>query len=230
MNRQTRRIAAKAAGQGRPGDHAPGRFRLNPNGARWLAENLLLGAPADGDAGGAGGQGLPARRAAQAEIAAARNSLFPRRRRLQARLAKRDWLLGLVEHHAALDEGASGSVARRDGLAPEAFLKDQCAPQHPVVLTGLIDHWPAMRLWSLDHFAGLPGDPEVEVQSGRDSDADYEINCRSHSRRMPRSRPCWRCFGGMSPPTTSASPPAMAGKTARRWRRSGRRSATCPAI
>lgn len=187
MNRQARRIAAKTAGQGRPGDNALRPVSLEPEWQRWLAENLLLGAPADGVQAELVAKGCPPAVAA-AEIAAAQNSPYFRAAAvLQARLAKRDWLLGLVERHAALDTDATGEVTRRDGLAPETFLKDHYAPQRPVVLTGLIDHWPAMRRWSLDHFAALPGDPEIEVQSGRDSDANYEINCRSHSRRMPLS-------------------------------------------
>lgn len=99
---------------------------------------------------------------------------------LEAQLAKRDWLL---ECRARLEGQAGRVVPRCDAMAPEAFFRDHWTTLRPVVLAGLVDHWPAMQLWSLDHFRTL-GDPQVEVQTGRERDPDFEANSPAHRTRM----------------------------------------------
>ncbi|WP_448578771.1 cupin-like domain-containing protein [Thermaurantiacus sp.] len=107
-------------------------------------------------------------------------ALLQRIDRLEAQLAKRDWLL---ECRAQGPLPAGRAVPRLERPEPEAFFRDFWTTLRPVVLTGLVDHWPAMRRWSLDHFRGL-GNPEIEVQWGRDADPDYEANSPAHKRRM----------------------------------------------
>lgn len=48
-----------------------------------------------------------------------------------------------------------------------------------------MDHWPALKLWSLDYFERAFGDQQVEVQFGRESDEAYEINNDKFRRQMP---------------------------------------------
>jgi hypothetical protein len=98
---------------------------------------------------------------------------------LQARLAKRDWLL---DCGARLERQRLAHVPRRHTLPAEAFFAEHYTTLTPVVLTGLTDGWPG-RQWSLERLAAL-GDPEIEVQWGRDGDADYELNSVAHKKRM----------------------------------------------
>ncbi|WP_448582692.1 cupin-like domain-containing protein [Thermaurantiacus sp.] len=100
--------------------------------------------------------------------------------RLKARLAKRDWLLGI---RARLERELWHEVPRVRGMAPQTFFREHWCTLRPVILEGLVDHWPAMTRWSLDHFRSL-GNPEVEVQSGRESDPEFESNSPAHKTRM----------------------------------------------
>lgn len=100
--------------------------------------------------------------------------------RLKARVAKRDWLLGI---RARLERDLWHEVPRVRGMAPDRFFRDHWCTLRPVILEGLVDHWPAMARWSLDHFRKL-GNPEVEVQTGRERDPDFESNSPAHKTRM----------------------------------------------
>ena len=121
---------------------------------------------------------------ARAEIAAAEASPYFRAAgTLRQRLAKRDWHLSLAARHEGMD--APYTLPRVAPMPPDRFFADHYAAQRPALIGGMIDHWPAMRRWSLDHIAAaLSDDPEIEVQRGRDKDADYEINATRHRQRM----------------------------------------------
>jgi hypothetical protein len=118
--------------------------------------------------------------AVRAEIAAAEGQPWlAAAARLRARLAKRDWLL---EARARLERAADEAVPRRHALPADTFFRDHYSTLTPVVLTGLTDHWPG-RQWSLERLARL-GNPEVEVQWGREGDPDFELNSVQHKRTM----------------------------------------------
>jgi ribosomal protein L16 Arg81 hydroxylase len=105
--------------------------------------------------------------------------------RLQARVAKRDWLMG---NRSRLMREAAMDVPRVRGMAPEQFHRDYWCALRPVILEGLVDQWPAMTRWGLDHFRGL-GNPQVEVQTNREADPEFESNSIAHKTRMP-----WHAF------------------------------------
>jgi ribosomal protein L16 Arg81 hydroxylase len=149
---------------------------------RWIAENLMLGHPAATLVGILGQSGIPPH-LAQSEIAAAMNSPYLHGvQRLRNRLAKRDWLLGI---QARLNRMTPLEVARRHRLTTEQFLHEHYLLNRPVIITGMLDDWPARGKWSLDWLATQFGEREVEVQFGRNADADYEMNSIAHKRRMP---------------------------------------------
>ena len=106
--------------------------------------------------------------------------------RMERRLAKAEWLHAIL---ARLEAARGLAVPRLDAPAPETFFRDHWCALRPAVLTGLVDHWPAMRLWSLDHLArAVSPETEVEVQTGRSADSDFEINSPAHKRRIPWGR------------------------------------------
>ena len=116
-----------------------------------------------------------------AEIEAARDHPYLKAAGLlQARLAKRDWLL---ESRAKLERMAAADIPVRDRLSPEAFFAGHYTTLTPVVLTGLTDHWPG-RGWTLETLAQKVGNPEIEVQMDREADPDFELNAIAHKRRM----------------------------------------------
>lgn len=102
--------------------------------------------------------------------------------RLQAaRMAKQGWLLA---NHERLAREADGGFAldTLDAPDPDRFYRHHYEANRPAKLTGIIDHWPALTRWSLDHFAAVAGDAVVEAQVERERDPDYELAKDDHRR------------------------------------------------
>lgn len=103
---------------------------------------------------------------------------------LQRRIAKRDWVLGI--HGRLASVRADGlSITTVDKVEPPRFFEDFYAANRPVVLTGLVDNWPALSRWSLDYLAEKVGDAVVELQAERMSADDYELAKDHHKRMAP---------------------------------------------
>lgn len=154
---------------------------LDEETRRAIAERLLLG---DADAAILADQARAGADLAlvRAEIAAARAHPYVRAaERLRARLAKRDWLLAC---RARLEGLAPATVPRRNRLDPDSFFAGHYATLMPVVLTGLVDHWPGLG-WTLDGLLAKVGNPEIEVQTAREADPEFELNSIAHKTRMP---------------------------------------------
>jgi hypothetical protein len=109
-----------------------------------------------------------------AEVArAAKSPYLAGARPLQARLAKREWLLANnARLHASSD--AALAVPRHHKLGGAQFLADYYAANRPVLVTGLVDHWPA-RQWSFEALERALGAVDVDVQWNREAHPDYEI-------------------------------------------------------
>jgi hypothetical protein len=189
---------------------------------RWIAENLMLGHSPATLAGILGQSGIPAQ-LAQAEISAAMNSPYLHGvQRLHNRLAKRDWLLGI---QSRLNRMAPQEVPRRERLSTEAFLHEHYLCNRPVIITGMLDDWPARGKWTLDWLAAQFGEREVEVQFGRNADADYEMNSIAHKRHMPFGEYVERVRSSGS--TNDFYMPITTAATGRRWMNYGRTCRCC---
>jgi hypothetical protein len=103
---------------------------------------------------------------------------------LRRDLAKREWLLETLERQRALSPAAA-VIERRADLSPEEFLDRYYALNRPVVLTGAMADWPALRLWTPDYLKQRVGGREIEYQGGRDGDPRFELDKDAHRRRMP---------------------------------------------
>ena len=141
---------------------------------RWIAENLMVGQPADGLLEAMKSSGFSEEEAAR-ELKAAQESPYVRGSVLLLnRLRKRDWLLAVYRKNTRL-HGQSGEIERRHRLSRLDFLNDYYSANRPVIISGMMDDWPAMTKWNLDYFAATFGDREVEVQMGRTAGTNYEI-------------------------------------------------------
>src|SRR5262249_19520077 len=103
--------------------------------------------------------------------------------RLNNRLRKRDWVLGIYRKLNRLHPRSS-EIVRRNRLAREEFLVEYYSTNRPVIITGMMDDWPALRSWTLDYFMSRFADREVEVQMGRDASPEYEIQSEKFVRRI----------------------------------------------
>jgi hypothetical protein len=102
-------------------------------------------------------------------------------RKQAARMAKQGWLLANQERLAREAEGGFG-LDLIEAPDPAHFYRHHYEANRPAKLMGLIDHWPALARWSLDHFAGVAGDAVVEAQVERERDPDYELAKDDHRR------------------------------------------------
>ncbi len=150
---------------------------------RWIGENLLLDAPPPALHGALVGHGFDAAEASREIEAALASPYFQGATRLRNRLRKREWILSV---YGALNRmrATGGVIERRERLSRDEFFEQYYFQNRPVIITGAFDFWPARRTWSFDYFRQRCGDREVEVQFGRESDADYEINQPTLKRLM----------------------------------------------
>ena len=152
-----------------------------PDKRALLAEGLAAG---DNDAA------LHARLAAAGVSAAAakyevdrlaRDPMAAMLRRQAARMAKQGWLLANQERLAREADGGF-ALDTLDAPDPGHFYRYHYEANRPAKLTAIIDHWPALTRWSLDHFGAIAGDAVVEAQVERERSPDYELAKDDHRR------------------------------------------------
>jgi ribosomal protein L16 Arg81 hydroxylase len=155
---------------------------VNDSWRGWIAENLILGGQPEQLVGIMIQSGI-VEQSARAEMDAALRSPYLRGvSRLHNRLAKRDWVLGI---QSRLNKLAQSEVPRRARLSGDDFLHEYYRRNQPVIITGMLEDCAARSKWTFDYLSSHLGEREVEVQFGRNADADYELNSVSHRRRMP---------------------------------------------
>ncbi|GLS05693.1 aspartate beta-hydroxylase [Chitiniphilus shinanonensis] len=148
---------------------------------RWLAENLLLGNDPHQLFGVLVDNGFSTADARQEVERALSSPYLAGAQRLKNRLAKRDWVLACQRK---LNRQRGSEVPRRERLSTEEFFEHYYSAARPVIITGMMDDWPAMRKWNLDYFRSYWAAREVEVQFGRNGDPYYELNKIAHKRVM----------------------------------------------
>ena len=147
--------------------------RIDDEWRRWIAENLMLEESPERLLEVMITQGY-SREESTHEIEQAMRSPYLRGSQLlRNRLKKRDWLLAVYRKINRTDPRSS-AIDRRHKLSRGEFLSQYYSTNRPVIITGMIDDWPARSKWNLDYFAGALGDRIVEVQMGRDAGANYE--------------------------------------------------------
>lgn len=102
-------------------------------------------------------------------------------RRQAARMAKQGWLLA-NQQRLAFEADGGFALETLDRPDPAHFYRHYYEANRPAKLTGLIDHWPALTRWSLDHFAAVAGNAAVEAQVERERDPAYELAKDDHRR------------------------------------------------
>lgn len=75
------------------------------------------------------------------------------------------------------------SIERREGLNSESFGEEYLNPQEPVILTDLMDDWPAKDKWTIEYFKEEYGHLQVPVYSPNTSEGGK--NYMSHDKKIP---------------------------------------------
>ncbi len=154
---------------------------------RWLTENLLVGNSPESIRDVLQSNGFSPDDAAQEIGIAQQSPYFRGSELLRNRLKKREWILSTYRKIHRMHPKA-GEIERRHRLSREEFLTEYYSTNRMVIITGMMDDWPAMRKWDLDFFSENFGDREVEVQmnrnSGDDRNARYETNSEKFIGRI----------------------------------------------
>jgi hypothetical protein len=157
--------------------------RVDDEWRRWIAENLMIGHEPESLIEAMGFSGFSPDEAA-AEIEAAMRSPYVQASELLLnRLRKRDWLLAVYRKSNRLHP-KSTEIERRHKLSRDEFLHEYYSTNRPVVITGMMDDWPALQRWNLDYFARTFGDRVVEIQMGRTAGANYEMEREKFAQRI----------------------------------------------
>lgn len=168
-------------GQNDSVEPAPG--QLDDEWRRWIAENLALELPRESIIDSMIAAGISREEAAREVDLAEQSPYLKGVALLRNRLKKRDWLLSNYRKLNRLHR-ASGIIERRHKLSRGEFLDQYYSTNRAVILTGMMDDWPAMQKWNLDYFSENFGDREIDVQFGRTASENYEIECEKYTRKI----------------------------------------------
>lgn len=72
------------------------------------------------------------------------------------------------------------TIERKSGLSVEAFYRDYVAANTPVILTDVIQQWPALQRWTPAYLREKFGNERVQIMTGRDADPSYMPNQDKH--------------------------------------------------
>ena len=156
------------------------RLFINASWKRWIAENLLRGAPAANLTQILSDHGFDPQ-LAQLEVDAAQaHPYLEAAAAVNRQLQKRDWVL----HNSRLLRDAHvGPIDEFHGdIDPETFFQDYYALCRPLVLREGAKALPALSRWTPEFLKQTIGSREVEIQAGRNSDPRYEINLEHRSQ------------------------------------------------
>lgn len=156
--------------------------KIGDDWRRWIAENLVLGSPPQALQAILVQNGISAGEARREIELAIQSPYLHGSKRLANRLNKRNWVLAIQQQ---LNQLGDKHVPRREKLSGDEFMQQYYRLNRPVIITGMLEHFPARTKWNLDYFAQRFADRTVEVQFGRSGDANYEMNSIAHKRQMP---------------------------------------------
>ncbi|WP_300759434.1 cupin-like domain-containing protein [Janthinobacterium sp.] len=172
-------MAAVATLTGQQG--AQGVQELSREWRSWIAENLMLGSHPSSLMPVLQQAGIAEKLARREVELALQSPYLAGAVRLSNRLAKRDWVIDIQRR---LNQLRVPEIPRRHQLPAQAFLDEFYSLNQPVIITGMMDGWPARSKWSPAYFREHFAERVVEVQFGREADAQYEMNSLAHKRKM----------------------------------------------
>ncbi|HEY9624697.1 MAG TPA: cupin-like domain-containing protein, partial [Crinalium sp.] len=145
----------------------------------WIIENKLRQIPNENLIQTMIRDGIDADLATRAVHTIQADPTFQQQHEATQRLRKLESVLATQRKVSELSSNF-GTIERRKDVSKEEFLEQYYATNTPVILTDMMNDWPALSLWNSEFFRTQYGDAEVQIQFGRNSDPDYEVNCNKH--------------------------------------------------
>ena len=152
---------------------------LDDSWCQWISDAALRRMPVAEMIATVAAAGIDPAQASGFIAALPRNPVFRSAERLRDRYER---YARAMQNVQAVREGAAGYgvVEKRAGVSRDEFFERYVHGCHPVVLTDIARDWPALRRWSFAEFKRRYGSMTVQVQAGRDKDADFEVNKIRH--------------------------------------------------
>ena len=118
---------------------------------RWIAENPLLDSHPQGVSAQMLQADIPAEEVARELQQVSGSPYIAGAQRQRNRLAKHDWVL---DNQRRLNRLPAPEIPPRHRLSRGDFL--HYTASRPVIITGVMEDWPALSTWNLDHFQARP--------------------------------------------------------------------------
>jgi Cupin-like domain len=148
---------------------------------RWIAEGILKRIPTRQLIESLVQNGFEPRVAASEVAAVSAHPYVMAAERNAQQLQKLEEMLDVHRNVSSLSCGRQG-VERHGPISRGEFLEWFYATNRPVILTGLMSDSRALATWTPDYLKQTCGEAVVEIMSGRNQDAQYEMNCDQHKQ------------------------------------------------
>jgi hypothetical protein len=149
----------------------------------WIGENLALGVTPDVLLSALVSRNFHPGEARREIDKADRSPYLKAARLLASRVAKRDWTLEAQHKARRMRACNDGTIERRHKLDRATFLNNYYSANRPVVITGMMEDWPALG-WTREQLIHTFAGREVEVQVNRNANPQYEMQADSHGTRL----------------------------------------------
>lgn len=98
---------------------------------------------------------------------------------------KLEWRADIRRALDALGDPLREGIPRHTMLTQQELVDRHVRTNLPVILTGVVPRWPALRRWSPDYFRQVLGDIPVEIAGDRNSMEFYDLAVKHLSRTVP---------------------------------------------
>ena len=157
--------------------------QIPDNWKRWIALNKLFNKPEQSMIDVMQNNGVDPAIARMAINQVSTESSFAIGNNIAQLLRKLESTLAIQQQLATLSSKTT-TIERRSGVSQQEFIDRYYATNTPVILTDLMQDWPAMKTWSPEYFQQKYGHVEVEIQANRNSNPEYEIQCEKHKQTV----------------------------------------------
>ena len=75
-------------------------------------------------------------------------------------------------------------IDTKNSISQEVFLKNHYSVRKPLMIKNFSKSWPALEKWKKDYLIEKFGHLNIEIQAGRDSNENYEVESVKHKENM----------------------------------------------
>lgn len=162
---------------------SPVKRSLSPGWKQWVAENKLLGISEQFIVDELIREGF-SKSAIKKELAQVNEHPYIKAAYEIADKKRKYEALMNLQNSLASQSSFFGKIFVEKNLSQREFLDFYYSQNRPVVLTGMMENWNALSLWTPEYLKSNYGDETVEIQIRRNFDPIYEQNSDHHKKSI----------------------------------------------